>query len=89
MPIREADLWRVQYFADVACPVDVEIPTEDSDAWSWNPKHRWVYDKIAIAQSQGLQAGPHGVTPPFFPVFSKPIVNSRHGMAAARCATRR
>ena len=77
MPIREADSWRLQYFEDVACPADVDIPTEDSDAWTWNPKHRWVYDKIAIAQSQGLQAGPHGVTPPFFPVFSKPIVNLR------------
>ena len=77
MPIREADPWRLQYFNDVFCPADVDIPTEDSDAWTWNPKHRWVYDKIAIAQSQGLQAGPHGVTPPFFPVFSKPIVNLR------------
>jgi hypothetical protein len=77
MPIREADPWRLQYFEGVACPADVDIPTEDSDAWMWNPKHRWVYDKIAIAQSQGLQAGPHGVTPPFFPVFSKPIVNLR------------
>ena len=77
MPIREADPWRLQYFEGVACPTDVDIPTEDSDAWTWNPKHRWVYDKIAIAQSQGLQAGPHGVTPPFFPVFSKPIVNLR------------
>ena len=77
MPIREADPWRLQYFNDVFCPADIDIPTEDSDAWTWNPKHRWVYDKIAIAQSQGLQAGPHGVTPPFFPVFSKPIVNLR------------
>jgi hypothetical protein len=56
---------------------DVEIPTEDSDAWVWNPKHRWVYDKIAVALSQGLDAGPHGVTPPRFPVFSKPITNLR------------
>ena len=77
MPIREADPWRLQYFESVACPADVDIPTEDSDAWMWNPKHRWVYDKIAVAQSQGLQAGPHGVMPPFFPVFSKPIVNLR------------
>jgi len=77
MPIREADPWRLQYFAGVDCPDEVEIPTEDSDAWMWNPKHRWVYDKIAVALSQGLQAGPHGVTPPFFPVFAKPIVNLR------------
>lgn len=77
MPIREADPWRLQYFKNVACPAGVEIPTEDCDAWEWNPSHRWVYDKIAIAQTQSLEAGPHGVTPPFFPVFSKPIVNLR------------
>jgi hypothetical protein len=34
-----------------------------------------VYDRIAIAHSQGLAAGPHGTLPPRFPVFSKPIVN--------------
>jgi hypothetical protein len=77
MPVREADPWRLQYFVDAACPADVEVPTEDSDAWLWNPAHRWVYDKIAVAQSQGLDAGPHGTSPPRFPVFSKPIINLR------------
>jgi len=77
MPIREADPWRLQYFEHVACPADVEIPTEDSDAWLWYPRHRWVYDKLTVALSQGLLAGPHGVPPPAFPVFSKPIVNLR------------
>lgn len=77
MPICEADPWRLQYFAAVACPEDVNIPTEDSDAWVWNPRHRWVYDKLAVAVSQDLEAGPHGTTPPRFPVFSKPIVNLR------------
>ena len=75
MPICEADPWRLQYFERANCPPDVFIPTEDSDAWLWHPAHRWVYDKIAIAQSQGLDAAPHGVPPPRFPVFSKPIVN--------------
>jgi hypothetical protein len=75
MPICEADPWRLQYFEHVVCPPDVDIPTEDSDAWLWYPEHRWVYDKIAIARSQGLDAAPHGVMPPRFPVFSKPIVN--------------
>jgi hypothetical protein len=75
MPICEADPWRLQYFDHVACPYDVNIPTEDSDAWQWHPAHRWVYDKIAIALSQKLDAAPHGVTPPRFPVFSKPIIN--------------
>jgi len=73
MPICEADPWRLQYFAHVA--TDVDIPTEDSDAWLWNPAHRWVYDKLAVALSQKLEAGPHGTPVPRFPVFSKPIVN--------------
>lgn len=75
MPICEIDPWRMQYFASARCPPSVFIPTEDSDAWSWNPAHRWVYDKIAVARSQGLAAGPHGTPPPSFPVFSKPNVN--------------
>lgn len=81
MPIREVDPWRMQYFSAAACPPHVDIPTEDSDAWEWNPRHRWVYDKLAVAQSQGLAAGPHGTRPPRFPVFSKPMSNLR-GMGA-------
>jgi len=73
MPIHEADPWRQQYFAHVQTAAD--ISTEDSDAWQWYPAHRWVYDKLAVALSQGLDAGPHGTRPPSFPVFSKPIVN--------------
>lgn len=75
MPISEIDPWRMQYFVGVPCPDDVLIPTEDSDAWMWNPDHRWVYDKMAVARSQGLDAAPHGVDPPSFPVFSKPVYN--------------
>ncbi len=82
MPICEADPWRLQYFERAVCPPGVNIPTEDCDAWLWYPDHRWVYDKIAIAQSQGLEAAPHGVTPSRFPVFSKPITNLR-GMGVA------
>ncbi len=77
MPICEADPWRMQYFARVACPEDVRIPTEDGDAYLWYPRHRWVYNKLLIADSQGLDAAPHGVDPPAFPVFSKPIYNMR------------
>jgi len=82
MPICEADSWRLQYFEHAACPAHVNIPTEDSDAWLWYPKHRWVYDKLAVAMSQGLDAGPHGVPPPAYPVFSKPIINLK-GMGIA------
>jgi hypothetical protein len=73
MPICEADPWRLQYFADVETAAN--ITTEDADAWQWYPAHRWVYNKLAVALSQNLDAGPHGTPPPRFPVFSKPIVN--------------
>ena len=75
MPIFEIDPWRLQYFEGVPCPPDIRIPTEDSDAWEWYPDHRWVYDKLRIALSQQVMAGPHGTPPPHFPVFSKPIYN--------------
>jgi hypothetical protein len=75
MPICEADPWRLQYFAHVK--TDVKIPTEDGDAWQWYPAQRWVYDKLAVALSQNLDAAPHGITPPRFPVFSKPLINLR------------
>lgn len=77
MPIRETDPWRLQYFANVACPDDVWISTEDQDSWAWYPGHRWIYDKLAVALSQGLPAAPHGVMPPHYPIFSKPITNLR------------
>lgn len=77
MAIREADPWRTQYFEADACPEGVEIPTEDADAWAWYPDHRWVYDKLRVALSQGQEAAPHGVMPAAFPVFSKPVVNLR------------
>jgi len=77
MPFCEADPWRLQYFVDVACPADVRIPTEDVDAYAWYPEQRWVYDKLRVAASQGLSCAPHGVYPPRFPVFSKPITNLR------------
>lgn len=82
MPICEADPWRLQYFEATVCPDGVNIPTEDADAWLWYPRQRWVYDKLAVALSQGLPAAPHGVPPPAFPVFSKPMVNLK-GMGVA------
>ena len=73
MPICEVDPWRLQYFAHVDTAAN--IPTEDSDAWQWYPAHRFVYDKLKLALGQKLDAAPHGVPPPSYPVFSKPIVN--------------
>ena len=81
MPICEADPWRIQYFDGIACPDDVNVPTEDGDAWRWYPEYKWVYNKLAVAETQGLVCAPHGVDPETFPVFSKPIYNMR-GMGA-------
>lgn len=75
MPILERDPWRLQYFEHVSCPGDVLIPTDDPDCWLLFPKHRWVYDKLKVAETQGLACGPHGVMPEDYPVFSKPMVN--------------
>lgn len=77
MPICERDPWRLQYFAQVPCPDSVLIPTDDADAWTWYAAHRWIYDKLRVAASQGLACGPHGVTPERFPVFSKPMMNMK------------
>ena len=77
MPIVERDPWRMQYFERVPCPEDLFISTEDPDSWRLYPEHRWVYDKLAICASQGLECGPHGVVPERWPVFSKPIYNMR------------
>lgn len=81
MPIAEADPWRMQYFADAVCPDDVSVPTEDGDAYMWYPEFRWIYNKLEVAESQGIECAPHGFKPERFPVFSKPIYNMR-GMGA-------
>ncbi len=75
MPILERDPWRTQYFETATCPDTVVIPTDDADAWLLYPDYRWVYDKLCIAQSQDLNAAPHGVSPTHYPVFSKPMIN--------------
>ncbi len=77
MPIVEEDPWRAQYFRGVSCPPDVVIPTDDPHAYALYPRHRWIYNKLLVCETQGLEHGPHGITPARFPVFSKPIYNLR------------
>ena len=89
MPIVEPAPWRHQYFSHVACPPDVFIPTDDPEAWAWNPRHRWVFDKLQVALSQGLEAAPHGLEPSYYPVFSKPIYNFGGMGAGSRILTSR
>jgi hypothetical protein len=77
MPIVEKDPWREQYFEGVSCPDDVVIPTDDELAYRLYPNHRWIYSKLAVGESQGLDCAPHGIVPDDYPVFSKPIYNLR------------
>jgi hypothetical protein len=77
MPIIERDAWRMQYFEGVDCPDEVTIPTEEQDAWHLYPSHRWMFNKLLVAESQGLRCGLHGMDPPSYPVFSKPVYNMR------------
>lgn len=81
MPILECDPWREQYFERVPCPAEVVVPTDDPESWRLYPEHRWIFNKLLICATQGLDHGPHGVLPARFPVFSKPIYNLR-GMGA-------
>jgi hypothetical protein len=75
MPICERDPWRFQYFENVACPTDVNVPTDDIDSFEWYPDFRWVYEKLNIARSQGLTCGMASDGPDAFPVFAKPNIN--------------
>ncbi len=81
MPIIEQDRWREQYFEGGDCPAEIVIPTDDEYAYRLFPAYRWVYNKLLICQTQELEHAPHGITPPHFPVFSKPVYNLR-GMGA-------
>jgi hypothetical protein len=77
MPICERDPWRYQFFEGVACPEDVNVPTDDLDVYEWYPEFRWVYEKLKIAQSQNLLCGNTSNWPSKFPVFAKPNINLR------------
>ena len=75
MTIIERDPWRTQYFDGVQCPPSVDIPTDDLDAFDWNPRHRCIYDKFRVARSQGLACGRRDSPPRHYPVFCKPVTN--------------
>jgi hypothetical protein len=55
----------------------VFVPTEDADSYRLYPEYRWIYNKLLIAETQGVECAPHGIIPESFPVFSKPIYNLR------------
>ncbi len=88
MPIYECDPWREQYFVNVSCPDDVHIPTDDVDAYRFNSRYRWVYNKLMVAKTQSLECGLPDEMPLRYPVFSKPVVNLK-GMGIGSCMINR
>jgi len=71
------DPWRWQYFDPVPCPPGLDIPVDEASAWELLPAWRFIHNKLFICETQGIAHGPHGTSPPGFPVFSKPIYNMR------------
>ncbi|GAB4517811.1 MAG: hypothetical protein Tsb0019_17700 [Roseibium sp.] len=67
--------WRKAYFDRFAFPGTVAVPTDDADAYRLNPRHHWLFNKLHVAELQGLEAGPFGVPPTVEPLFAKPIYN--------------
>ena len=51
VPVFFLDPWRFQYFEHVPCPDHVAIPTDDPDSWELYPAHRWIYNKLLVAES--------------------------------------
>jgi hypothetical protein len=80
MPFLAVAPWRQQYFT-LPCPEDLFIPADDPPTWDLYPGRRWLHNKLAICETQGMPHGPHGTQPMDYPVFSKPIYNLR-GMGA-------
>ena len=64
-------------FEGTSCPTECVIPTTDGLAYDLVPEFRWVYNKLLIAEIQGIACGPHKTNPAahLFPIFSKPIYN--------------
>lgn len=60
------------------CP-KLSVPLDDHSAYQLSPDHRFIYDRLFVAHSQDIPAGPVGVHPPpdEFPVFVKPTYNLR------------
>ncbi|GAQ11670.1 hypothetical protein ALT_8991 [Aspergillus lentulus] len=73
-------------FGSAHCPPHCRIPACDSDAYELYPKFRWVYNKLTVAELQGIECGPHRTKPDaaLFPIFSKPIYNLGGASMGAR-----
>lgn len=55
----------------------VDIPINDLDAYKNYPEHRWIYNRLILAELQGLKCAPLPIEPEIgeYPVVVKPIIN--------------
>jgi hypothetical protein len=83
-PFKHYDLREMEQYATLEVREGVVIPTTDEGAWEHLPKFRWVYSKLDVALSQGMDAAPMGVVPKNFPVFMKPVINLHGAGVGAR-----
>lgn len=80
----DCDPWREQRFMERDASLRARIPVDDTDAFNLYPEHRWVYDRLRLTASQGIECGAHDVEPPRYPVFCKPAGDLK-GTGAAGC----
>jgi len=65
----------LDYYHEVSNDDDVMIPTTDDVAWEHFKKHRWVYNKMQVCETEMIPHGPVGTTPTEYPICVKPIYN--------------
>jgi len=66
---------RYQSLADMLGDAQTNIPCSDADAWITFTDYHHIYNKLWIAESQGIPCGPMGTYPNRYPVIFKPIIN--------------
>ena len=76
MPFVGLDPRNLGCFDGLEVPDDVIIPTTTGPSWAHYREHNWVYNKLEIAQTQGLPCSPLGGSlPDRYPVMIKPVYN--------------
>jgi hypothetical protein len=70
-------------YKNLYVPTFTTIPLDDITAYTHFKSYRWVYDKMRVAELQGLACGPLGIIPEKFPIFLKPIYNLFGGSISA------
>lgn len=75
MAFKKLSPWEEILFKDVDVPSNIIIPVDDTYAYLQYPNLRWIFNKLELCKSQGIECAPIGVEPKKYPVFMKPITN--------------